>query len=232
MTALYLRSYLEFFDELVGRAQVTGVPIDDAVLGWLRRVEAAFAAHGDMHRSGRVTAAARRELLDELGRGYSDYRTAINEHGPGHATALPLSELSRFIAVVRPHLDLVASSAVRDDGLHESYLLLRLEPGRAHLEPLYEMLEGQVAALSSSAVELDSAVRLVDALFDSALYRPDQRSFMLYPDHRPPSFERKNVVPEDAIGPAVTALLDSDSDVVRRDDDRGGAVRESHPFGS
>jgi hypothetical protein len=45
-------------------------------------------------------------------------------------------------------------------------------PGRAEVSPLYPMLEGQVAMLSSGLLSLPSAVALLDALFASPLYWP------------------------------------------------------------
>jgi hypothetical protein len=46
---------------------------------------------------------------------------------------------------------------------------------------------------------------LLDALFASELYRADQRSFMLAPARRPPSFLDKNVIPEGALRAQSTA---------------------------
>ena len=56
------------------------------------------------------------------------------------------------------------------------------------------MLEGQVAALSSGALKPQQVVSVLEALFASDVYRPDQKSFMLYPDRKLPSFLEKNCV--------------------------------------
>ncbi len=71
-------------------------------------------------------------------------------------------------------------------------------PGKSH-RPLYLMLEGQVAALSSGAIAPDAAAALVESLFASDLYRADQHSFMLYPDRPLPGFLEKNRVPADGV---------------------------------
>jgi len=53
---------------------------------------------------------------------------------------------------------------------------------------------------------------LLDALFASAMYRPDQRSFMLYPARALPSFLDKNLVPKDDVqsNPLLSTLVAAD----------------------
>src|SRR5260370_38232862 len=60
---------------------------------------------------------------------------------------------------------------------------------------LYEMLEGQVAVLSSGALSAQDSVTLLDSLRESKLYRPDQNSYILYPDRKLPRFLEKNNIP-------------------------------------
>ena len=47
---------------------------------------------------------------------------------------------------------------------------------------LPEMLEGQVAVLSSGYISGKESLELLDALRNSALFRPDQYSYILYPN--------------------------------------------------
>jgi hypothetical protein len=67
------------------------------------------------------------------------------------------------------------------------------------------MLEGQVAALSSGLLGAEQALGVINALFDSPMYRPDQRSFTLYPDRRLAGFFEKNIIPPQRV--AANALL-------------------------
>ena len=57
------------------------------------------------------------------------------------------------------------------------------------------MLEGQVALLSSRSLDSHSSIQLLNNLFKSALYRKDQKSFMLYPKIKFKSFLKKNIIP-------------------------------------
>jgi hypothetical protein len=82
------------------------------------------------------------------------------------------------------------------------------------------MLEGQVAAISSGLLDVDEVVRLLNAMYNSALYREDVESFLLYPAHRRPSFVERNRVPAELVeaNPLLRALLDAgSSDVLVRD---------------
>jgi hypothetical protein len=63
------------------------------------------------------------------------------------------------------------------------------------LRHLYEMLEGQVAVLSSGVLSADESAALLDALRSSDLYRADQSSYLLYPDRQLPGFLERNNIP-------------------------------------
>jgi hypothetical protein len=76
-----------------------------------------------------------------------------------------------------------------------SYNILRLHEDGAAVENLYLMLEGQVALLSSGILAPKHALAVLRSLRRSDLYRPDQRSYMLYPHRRLPGFLQKNRVP-------------------------------------
>jgi hypothetical protein len=64
---------------------------------------------------------------------------------------------------------------------------------------LSEMLEGQVSALSSGYLTSQQALDLLDGLKASALFRPDQYSYILYPNKVLPRFTDKNNIPADKV---------------------------------
>ncbi|MCW9088952.1 MAG: aminopeptidase N C-terminal domain-containing protein, partial [Gammaproteobacteria bacterium] len=64
------------------------------------------------------------------------------------------------------------------------------------------------------------AAKLVSCLFDSRLYRSDQRSFMLYPERELPNFLDKNVIPGekmDAIPLLQELIKEGKGSIVDRD---------------
>ena len=66
------------------------------------------------------------------------------------------------------------------------------------MSDLEEMLEGQVAVLSSGYLDPASSLELLRALRASKIYRSDKNSYMLYPYRKLPHFLEKNV-----IGPGI-----------------------------
>jgi hypothetical protein len=61
---------------------------------------------------------------------------------------------------------------------------------------LYEMLEGQVAVLSSGYLSPEESLALLEALRQSALYTERQNSYLLYPDRELSRFMDKNIIPQ------------------------------------
>ena len=230
VTAFHLREYLSFVDGLLERSLVTQVPMAQPVIDWIRGLESAYASHGNLLSEDRNTPEGRRRLLDQTGAAYSEYRYRVYSQIPGRDATVPVSDLRQFVGVAQEHVDAVVESARRPDGLVDAYRLLRLDSDRAELEPLFVMLEGQVAALGSSKMDLDSACQLIDAMFESDLYRDDQGSFLLYPNEPRLPFMEKNRVPESQVGPALSRLIDADHGIARRD--AGGIVRFNSDFRS
>ena len=87
----------------------------------------------------------------------------------------------------------------REDNLYHSYNLISVEDDRFSISYLPEMLEGQVAVLSSGFLSLQESVELLDSLRNSKLFRVDQNSYILYPDKDLPSFLEKNNIPKNRV---------------------------------
>jgi hypothetical protein len=61
------------------------------------------------------------------------------------------------------------------------------------------MLEGQVAILSSGLLSGDESLALLQSLRNSALYRHDQSTYILYPDKTLPGFLSKNTLTKEQV---------------------------------
>ena len=104
--------------------------------------------------------------------------------------------------------------------------MLALTGDGAAVHRLDEMLEGQVAILSSGMLSATEALELLGSLRRSRLYRNDQHSYVLYPDRDLPGFLAKNRIPAEHVASSalLTALLErGDARVVVRDEN--GDVR-------
>ncbi len=177
--------------------------------------------------AGPFTPVARRELLDALATAGSDYRTRLYRDGLGAPAALAPASLRRLFDLAQDFVDHSIRANRRSDGLYHAYNLLEFteEPPALHVSHLQPMLEGQVAILSSGLLSPAEAIALLEALRRSPLYRADQHSYILYPDHELPTFLERNRLPAAAVqNPLLAALLDAgDTRLVLRD--AGGTLR-------
>ncbi len=85
---------------------------------------------------------------------------------------------------------------------------------------LSEMLEGQVAALSSGYLSGIESVQLLDGLKNSKLFREDQYSYLLYPNKDLPKFIDRNNIPSEKIEKSELTnqlLKDGNISIVERD---------------
>ena len=99
-----------------------------------------------------------------------------------------------FIDLSKSYLDHSIGQNRREDGLYHSYNLIQINPDGIEVENLYEMLEGQVAVLSSGYLDDKQSLDLLTALRSSKIYRSDINSYLLYPDRNLPLFREKNVI--------------------------------------
>jgi hypothetical protein len=195
VTLCYLRRYLAFCLELFSEDKDTA-----AVSAEVCQLLASVARTLRRHRSllqDQINNADRRVVLDELGNAASRYRERLYCHGlSGQRNKLPVARLREFCALALDWVDHGIRANRRPDGLYHAYNLVRFDPrGAVSIRRLYEMLEGQVAVLSSGRLSAEESVRLLQALRQSRMYRPDQHSYLLYPNRDLPRFIEKNNIP-------------------------------------
>jgi hypothetical protein len=223
VTLFYLRRYLRFVEQFLGSLGNARGSISTEVVTWLRRLHTILLENHPLLDSRSLDSRDRKRLLDALGAAFSDHREDVYSRGfCGKKDELPIAEIVAFCRCALDHLDHAIRGNRREDGLYHSYNLLEIPRDRQHavLHPLCEMLEGQVAALSSGVVEAPEAVQLLSSLFESRMYRPDQRSFMLYPEKELPGFLERNHVPDERAHavPLLGELLEAEErSVLTRD---------------
>ncbi|OGF14517.1 MAG: hypothetical protein A2W00_04875 [Candidatus Eisenbacteria bacterium RBG_16_71_46] len=222
VTLLYLRRYLGFVERVLEGLGETRSATSTEVVAWLRRLHTVLAEHRPAPGSAALDGGTRKRLLDALGGAFSAYRDQVYANGLGGKQELPVAEVVAFCRCALEHVDHAIRANRRADGLYHSYNLLAITNDRrqALLQPLQEMLEGQVAALASGVVEPPEAVRMLASLFKSRLYRADQKSFLLYPEKKLPEFLERNVVPDErAVSvPLLRELLEAqEPSIIARD---------------
>lgn len=82
------------------------------------------------------------------------------------------------------------------------------------------MLEGQVAVLSSGYLSVPESLKLLDNLKNSALFRPDQYSYLLYPNKELLRFVDKNNIPKESVEKSVLfkqLLKEGNTQIIEKD---------------
>lgn len=196
VTLGYLHRFLVFLDDRLRTSRRDSFEIAAAVADWANDIAEILRRHppppgepaGD---------AMRATLMDALGAAFERYRTRAYA-GEGAAPQTVAGDSLRALCRdALAHVRHALAMNRRSDGLFHAYHVLgERRGGKQPIAALPEMLEGQVAAISSGVLDPGEALRVVNALFDSALFDPGRGSFMLYPERTLPAFLERNVVPE------------------------------------
>ena len=231
VTLCHIRRYVRFLARLLD-GEEGAFTLSAELQQWLADTTSALHKVRAKLKPGRVDAALSYQALVDLGEAASRYREAVyRQEGFSGRREQPAGDILRMLDDTLAVIDHGIEANRRADGLFHAYNLMDLAPGALGTQALYPMLEGQVAALSSGAVPPVEAAALLESLFGSELYRPDQHSFMLYPDRKLPSFLEKNRIgTADAEGiPVLRRMLaNGDERIVLRDAE--GCCRFSAEF--
>ncbi|HSN74428.1 MAG TPA: hypothetical protein VL334_04935, partial [Anaerolineae bacterium] len=195
VTVGYLRRFIAFWQAQLAEAEATTVAVNPAVADLLGAVHGVLRAYLP-HLARGFTDQTRRAIMDQLGMVATAYRTSVYQGGvPSKRIDLDCQTLRDFLALAQRYVEHTLRANRRPDNLIHSYNILRLHEQGAAIENLYLMLEGQVALLSSGMLAPEEALAVLGSLRQSDLYRPDQHSYMLYPNRQLPGFLQKNHVP-------------------------------------
>lgn len=144
-------------------------------------------------------AQSRRQFVDALGIAGETYRTKAYAHFQGGTKATDVQHIIEFLSVAKELIDKTIFGSKREDGLYHAYNLVSFSENEAQISYLYEMLEGQVAALSSGLLPAEEAANLLDSLKWSEMFQREQYSYMLYPNRVLKTFISKNNIPKKVV---------------------------------
>ncbi len=201
VTVCHLHRYLVFLRRVLGSASQATWLLSGEITSLMEAVRAALAAaeaDGDAFTDGRQ----RRQTVDALLLAGERYRDQLRSGGPDSGRQdVPLSGLCKFLDQAIRSAAMTIRRNQRPDGMYHAYNLLDYCPSGVsdEVRHLDLMLEGQVAVLSAEILTVEQVSKLLDGLAASPLVRPDQASFLLYPDRALPRFMAKNVIPPGAV---------------------------------
>ncbi|MEM1256927.1 MAG: hypothetical protein AAGH81_00265 [Bacteroidota bacterium] len=221
VTLYYLRRYLKFFDHVFKGLDDRDILISEELLTFFKGTHETLRDNLVLL-SGAISDENRRKVLDGLGTSASSYREKIYKDSfSGKKQQLSTKELKSFVEVALQFLEHSIGHSERPDGMYHAYNLMSIgKDGGVSISYLSEMLEGQVAVLSSGYLNGERALNVLDGLKSSSLYREDQYSYILYPNKDLPKFIHKNTVPDAIIDTSklLTSLVEKGNvQIVKKD---------------
>jgi hypothetical protein len=221
VTLCYLRRFLSFFKRITANSEVESVGISTELCVFLKSIWHTLDDHQDLL-AGKIDDTNRKRVLDGLGKAGSAYRSQIyGQPFSGSKQSVSLIEIEQLFELSLRFLEHTIEANRRPDHLYHAYNLMTLESDEAiSVAHLSEMLEGQVAVLSSKFLSAQEVLRLLDSMKQSKLFRPDQYSYLLYPNKDLPGFLARNNLPESAVvqSTLLTQLVsDGNADIIEKD---------------
>lgn len=221
VTLCYLRRFLYFFKEVLATSASEHAGISTELAVFLNGVSETLKGHEHLL-AGKINDHDRKRVLDGLGSAGSAYRMHIyNQPFSGNKQAVSLDEIRQLFDLSLRYLEHTIDANKRPDQLYHAYNLMTIESNDAiSISWLSEMLEGQVAVLSSKYLSAREVIVLLDNLKKSKLFRPDQYSYLLYPNKDLPGFLKKNNLPREAVEQSslLTRLAtDGQVDIIEKD---------------
>ncbi|NKI33062.1 hypothetical protein [Croceivirga thetidis] len=199
-TLYYLRRFLSFFSAVFEKSEASEFQVANELADLFKEINATFEAEKFIL-EGKVDNTARKRVADGLGNAAGTFRTKIyKNHFSGKKENISKKELLNFLHLSLNYLEHSIEANKRSDNMYHAYNLMTVENEKeisvSHLD---EMLEGQVAVLSSKYLCPEAALEVLDGLKQSKLFRADQYSYLLYPNKDLPLFAQKNRISEEDV---------------------------------
>ncbi len=221
VTLYYLRRFLVFFEKLVEQTDEERIELSNELIIFLKAIHATLDENTGLL-NGEINDVQRKAILDNLGEAGSEYREHIYKQSFwSEKRTISYRRLKAFVKVSLAFVEHTINANKREDDMYHAYNLMSIKSEQeVSISYLSEMLEGQVAVLSSGYLSPQNAIKLLDSMKNSALFRPDQYSYLLYPNKQLPKFLQKNKIPNDAINKfkLIDILLaDGEKSIVEKD---------------
>jgi hypothetical protein len=223
VTLYYLRRYVRFVQDLLEH-ETKPVALSSEVNLWFNQTATCLAKIQPELADTTINHEQRYVTLVELGQAACEYRHAVYQMGCfSRQEDQNIASIQEMLKHALAVIDHSIECNYGDDGLYQAYNLMDLQTDSVAIKHLYPMLEGQVSALSSGAVQPERVVSVLEALFDSDLYRADQESFILYPDRQLPGFLSKNQISESEVlkVPLASRMLAEGDETILLQDENG-----------
>jgi hypothetical protein len=225
VTLYYLIRFLKFMDRLYSGTEQEYADISTELYEFLNAVTDVLERNKDLL-EGPISDKDRKTILDGLGKSGSEYRSKVYSNSfTGTRERIHINEIKNLSGLCLAYAEHTLKANRRPDHLYHAYNLMTVKGSdEVEVSHLDVMLEGQVAVLSSGHLPASETLTLLDALRNSALYRKDQNSYLLYPEKELPGFLDRNNIPSSEIAKLnlLTKLIEDGNTQIIEQDDKGG----------
>ncbi|WP_299160773.1 hypothetical protein [uncultured Eudoraea sp.] len=221
VTLYYIRRFLSFFQNTLKKASFTQLALSEELITFFEGLSTTLEKYENTLK-GKISDSDRKLILDGLGQAGSNYRATIYAKGfSGSRKNVSKADMLNFVEVALKYMDHSIDANKRADKMYHAYNLMSVENDKEiAVSYLSEMLEGQVAVLSSGYLSSEACLEVLDALKASSLFREDQYSYILYPDKDLPRFVDKNKIPAEKVAQSKLMqqlLKDGNTTVLEQD---------------
>ncbi|RLD61323.1 MAG: hypothetical protein DRJ01_08135 [Bacteroidetes bacterium] len=221
VTLYYLRRFLKFWQQKFNSLAISEITVSEEIATLFETIHNIFIDNLSLLETG-FSDSNRRKISENLGQAHSKYRNEIYNYSfSGEKKKLKIKDLVSFSETCLKYIDKSIKENKREDGLYHSYNLISFTKKNISIRNLYEMLEGQVAVLSSGVLSSEESLDLLNSLKNSSMYREDQYSYMLYPDRKLARFIEKNIIPKNLVmkSPLLKKLIeDGETSIIKVDE--------------
>jgi len=229
VTLFYIRRYVNFLKSLLSDTSMNKLHLSSEIAQFFNAIHNTILELTKII-EGEISNRVRKTIIDQLGVAGSEYRRKIYKKGfNGEKQEISAGMIIKFCDLCLTVIDSTIDENKRKDGLYHSYNILHISENELEVTHLYEMLEGQVAVLSSGYLSALESIELLTALKKSRLYRKDQNSYMLYPNKKLTLFIEKNNISADLVNKSklVQSMLSGDNKEIVYKDINGGVHFQS-----
>lgn len=199
VTLYYLHRFMKFFQNILAGSDAESIKISSELVEFYHNVRETLQEFSPLLAKS-ISDKDRKVILDRLGMAASEYRQYVYQNGFwGKKRSISLAGLKTFAQLSLDFIEHSIRANQRPDKLYHAYNLMTATETEVSVAHLSEMLEGQVAVLSSGYLSAGEALEVLDALKSSALFRDDQYSYILYPNKNLPGFLQKNTIPKSGV---------------------------------
>ena len=201
VTLSYLHRFLSFFEKLLVKHMMPSerIYISSELMDFYKGLRQVLLDNEHLL-TKELSAEHRLRIVDRLQNVASDYRSHVYDQGFwGKKRSISVAGLKDFCRVSKVYTKHAIRANKREDNMYHAYNLLDKDAKGLSIDHLDVMLEGQVAILSAHVLSSEQVVSLLDSMRSSALYRPDQESYILYPNKELKGFLARNIIPKEAV---------------------------------